>query len=226
MPDRLKDRNSQIPFGMKFYLPEANWNSSPGSFDSIVNALMRVIQGNPRLAAKHNWPTAKADVEEWVDRYNAALCRHFGWGDYIYSDAGNPAPKDLPPHQPRPGRVARLVAGAAIMAEMFGPTAQPVARDLAESRAATCANGCPKNDKGDWTRFFTVPMQSVVVRTLESVKGMNLTTGRDSELGVCTACDCPLKAKVWIPLSFIRARMPPAQVDQLWENCWIRKERG
>ena len=82
---RLKSRQTQIPNGFKFYLPELKWQSSSNypSFDSVVQQLQSVILANPALAQQHKWPTDRAGVENWVDLYNATMCARMGWTDFI-----------------------------------------------------------------------------------------------------------------------------------------------
>ncbi len=225
MPSRLKDRNRQIPYGFKFYLAEANWTAPQfASFTVICDGLQRVIQGNPRLAQKFNWPTDRASIEEWVDRYNSKLCEQFGWSDYIVGHGGGEPPKSLPPLQPS-SRLVRLAAGANVLREMFGPQGKPVEQKLANARAQTCAQ-CRKNEPGDWTRFFTVPAQAIILKGLELVHDMKLETPYDESLGVCTACDCPLRGKVWAPLAHILEHIPPDSKAALWERCWIINEKA
>lgn len=100
---------------------------------------------------------------------------------------------------------------------------QAVPKELAESRAAVCVT-CPKNDKGDWMSFFTVPVAGAFRRALESKNAMNLATSHDADLHVCQACSCVLKLKVWTPFDLFFPKMDAESKLDLWEKCWINEE--
>lgn len=78
------------------------------------------------------------------------------------------------------------------------------------------------NGEGGLEAYFTVPASNAIRAQLERKHAMKLETPSDEHLGVCTACDCPLKLKVWMPLDRILAKMPKAAYDALHVNCWIR----
>lgn len=222
---RLIDRNRQIPFGYKFKLPEANWEAAPqSSFDSIVNSAMAVAKGNPYIAKQSQWPTTREDWENKVDFYNASLCKAHGWtGFYIETGGGDggPIPNSRSPLQ----FAERAVAGVSVLAEMFGKDGPIKDKALANKRAETCL-GCPKHDKGDWTRYFTKPAQALIVKTLGMVKDLDLHTEHDGELQICTACGCPMKGKVWARTDHILKHIPAEDKAALWENCWITNEQS
>lgn len=234
---RLKDRQKQIPNGMKFYLPEAKW-SAPGNFPSfniICDGLQRVVAANPFLAQKHQWPTDRKGIEDWVDFYNATLCARMGWEDYIVTDTGGSAPKSSPHHQQETlqnlraaaAAAKQLVAGAKSLLEWDDSGEPPVAPELSTHRAIVCSH-CPKNDASDLTRWFTVPAAELIRRRMERASARKLTTPRDDQLHLCTACHCPLRLKVHIPIAWITKRLAPDQKEKLKEgkDCWILAELG
>lgn len=93
---RLKDRTRQIPFGMRFHLTPVNYHAAPfSSFTLIVNQLHAIIQANPALAQKHNWPTSFNAIADWVDEYNAAVCKTNHWRDY-YVDTPSEVAASVP----------------------------------------------------------------------------------------------------------------------------------
>lgn len=94
---------------------------------------------------------------------------------------------------------------------------------LAESRATVCA-GCPKNGKGDLTSWFTVPAAKLIQVQLEAKNKRKLETKSDEALGVCEACSCPLKLKVFCPLDIINSKMSPTVRTELHPGCWILSE--
>ena len=52
----------------------------------------------------------------------------------------------------------------------------------------------------------------------------DLTTPHDSKLGVCKACDCPMRLKVFVPLDKIVGHMLPEAKAALDPTCWILDE--
>jgi len=219
----LKDRNKQIPNGLRYRVPELNWDSTKvlppmPSLRTISNAVLALRIANPYVSQKHGWSLRLVDVENTVDEYNAAICLSHGWLDYVRLTSGESPPPTLPPQASNPV-VARSLAGVAVNAEMVlgkGPVALP----LAETRAKVCVE-CPKNGKGDWTSYFTEPIAALARKTIEITRGMSLKTSMDDKLGVCTGCGCPLQSKVWAPLDHIIKNMPESDMKQLWEKCWV-----
>lgn len=234
---RLRNRQLQIPNGLTFYLPELKWRSPGGaSFQGIVNALAKVIAANPYLAQKNQWPTDSRGIEDWVDTYNATICARMGWVNYIQEDAGGTTiPKTSAPHQQatlqslRNAAVAAkaLVAGAKTLNEYLDSGEPPVPADLAHRRAVVCS-ACPLNEEGDFTKWFTVPAAELIKRQIEKASSRQLTTPRDDDLHLCTACHCPLRLKIHIPIDWIIKRLSPEQTQKLHQgkSCWILQESG
>ena len=53
-----------------------------------------------------------------------------------------------------------------------------------------------------------------------------MSTIYDEKLHLCSACACPLKLKVHVPISWITKRLTPEQMERLKEApaCWIPHE--
>lgn len=218
---RLKDRNRQIPNGFRFRQPETGWESTRfASFDTIVNGLIAHRKANPYLATKNNWPLDYDGVANEVDNYNARVCAHFGWTDYIATDE-SPPPKWQPPG--RPSLVKAAAAGAETIMAWLGAGGKPVAQELADSRAQTCLK-CPLNSPKTLADIFTVSAQAFIHSQLEKKNEMKLATPYDDKLGVCEACACPMKLKVWTPIAHIRDKMPKEIVPKLHPDCWVTHE--
>jgi hypothetical protein len=84
---RLKDRNHQIPGGFVHELGSLNWKSAPfSSFNTIVDQVHAIIQGNLSIARSRGWPTDRLGIERWVDESNATRCQQNGWNDFINPD--------------------------------------------------------------------------------------------------------------------------------------------
>lgn len=232
---RLKDRNRQIPNGLRFYIPELKWNG-PGNFPSfnrLCDAVESVIKANPYVAQQHKWPTDRAGIENWVENYNASLCVAMGWDDFVAQDSGFAVPKWSPPRQQETlqsfaaaaAKAKELVAGARSLTEWEDSGDPPVPRDQATARALICTQ-CPKNEAGDWTRWFTVPAAEMIKRKIEKAQARALSTIHDEQLKLCSACYCPLQVKVHVPLPWITKRLTPEVMTRLREGkqCWVLAE--
>lgn len=224
---RLKSRDMQIPNGFQFFQPQTKWRPARmSSFETIVHQLIQHRHGNPRLAAKYNWSTDPTTVANEVDEFNAQLCKQMGWTKYIDEGVQSAPPTSfpVPPSSPLQ-KLGAVVGGAKTLVKWIASGAEAVPAALAEKRASICVD-CPKHDKGDWTRRFTVPTANAIRDMLIARKGMNLSTSFDDRLQVCTACDCPLKLKVHIERGRIVREMGPETLAKLDPGCWIPKEGG
>jgi hypothetical protein len=217
---RLKNRQQQIPNGFRFGLPEANWKAQPfQSFDSIVNSVAAITNANPALSAKHGWPTDRGQIADWIDEFNAQICAQNNWVQYI-----NQGGEAYPPPKSKPLSVAKNVAaGAKTLASWIGSGAHPVSKQQAEQRALVCSK-CPLNEPGDFSNFFTRATSELLRMQVQTAQDLDLTTPHDSKLGVCKACDCPMRLKVWTPLEPILEHLLPEAKAALDKNCWIIAE--
>lgn len=231
---RLKNRQKYIPNGFKFYLPEVKWRApSNASFERIVRELMSVVAANPAQAQRGKWPSSYEEVADWVDRYNAEICYRMGWSDYIIDSSAESLPKLSPQHQQESllslsaaaARAKELVAGAKTITEWIDSGEPPVPSQQSLQRAIVCA-ACPLNEKGDLTKWFVVPAAELIKRQVQRMHERKLTTPRDDELNICTACHCPLKLKVHIPIGWVTKKLTDEQKEKLksGRDCWILAE--
>lgn len=208
---------------MKFFQPETSWKPPPwASFDTIVSGLVAHRMANPYLREKHKWVTDYDAVADEVDAYNVKLCEKHGWLNFITNEEGNPLPKILRPRNQQSGLRA-VAVGAESVGEFVATGANSVPHEQAEARAAVCAV-CPKNGKGDFTTYFTVPLSNAIKEGVEMFKRIKLTTSHDADLKVCTACNCPLPFLVHFPVAIKYKHMSEQAKEDLWSACWIRKE--
>ncbi len=213
----LKDRQRQIPNGFKFHIPEVGYVSAPfSSFDTIVNSVENVIRSNPAKAQQYGWPTARADIASWIDTYNANYCLMNGWKDYVTGEDLTP-----PKHGPPP-RLSALAAGAKSLTEWIGEGANPETQPVAEERALVCSK-CPLNLPGDMSNFFERGTSEMLREAIAAANHSKMTTVHDKKLGVCSACLCPMRLKVWVPLKHILNHMSSETKAALNPNCWITK---
>lgn len=224
----LKNPQLQIPGGFQFLQPETGWQPSPfSSLDSIVQQLLQHRRGQAYLATKHQWPMDPVVMYQEVLAYNVAVCERNGWNDYLLGGA-----ETVPFQHPTPRslleRAKGAAAGAKTIVSWMDDGAPAVSQEIANRRAAICTGGadpekkCPMNGAGDLLAYFTVPATNAIKAQIERKKEMKLETPGDDHLGVCTACDCPLKLKVWMPMDRILSKMPKDAYERLAPFCWIR----
>lgn len=230
---QLKDRNKQIPGGYRFLVAETNWDSTKvlyamPSLRVITDALIQHRLGNPYLMRKYNWSTDPVVVENEVANFNAQICFANGWKDFITSD--QPIPTPSPPSTPQGGRVVRFAAslkktssGIKLVTDWLGDGLQPVAKELAEKRAAVCV-ACPLNQEGNfWQKIDAIAAHKV--KTLVAIKSdMEIKTPYDSQLKSCQACDCWNELKVQTPLDLILKNSSPEVMARLDKSCWVLSE--
>lgn len=232
---RLKSRNSQIPNGLKYRIPELKWEAPPMSFDVIVRAVISVRQANPAITQQHGWPTDYESVANEVDEYNAKICADHGWDKYLALPAGGHAPpKPKPLSQQAQSAIAvaaaratRIWQGVKTLNQWLESSDPGVAPALAASRASTCAS-CPKNEPGGLEAFFTGPASEVIRSQIEKAASRKLSTPFDDDLRVCSVCACPLRLAVHVPLDIKLAHLSvqvEAELRQVKPPCWVITEK-
>ncbi len=214
---------------MFFYEPSTRWKSTEwASFDTIVSEVIAHRQGNPHLMSKLGKPTDRVSVENEVDNFIANVCSQMGWSQFIVSDQGAPP---IPKYSPTQNDLSQLSAVAAkakniwaglrTVGEWLDANGPTVDQALADTRAAICV-ACPLNGSGDFGKFFVAPAAAAIKRQVEKLNGRGLKTASDDKLGVCEACTCAMKVKVWVPIEYIKSHMTDATMDALRKgnNCW------
>lgn len=198
-----------------------------GSFRSVCEQTLVLVNSNPFLAKKHGWPTTMEGMEIMVENYTVQRCLAGRWLDWLLLDA--PFPEATPSYQKKTllagvvGGVARVKAGIGVLLEWLGDGGQPVDPALAVARASVCAT-CPKNDGGDFKAYFTKPIADRIRLQLEMRGEMQLRTSHDDKLTVCSACDCPLKLKVHVPIDYVLRHTSNSTRSNLDPRCWILSE--
>lgn len=234
MAARLVSRQKWLPGGFRFFQPELNWRAQRNvSFDQIVQALIRARLANPAQLKKHGWSTEYNAVANEVDEYNAKICQAHGWHDYVAQPIHGASPKLNPRDQANllqslkdaAARAREMVSGARTLLEWKDSGQGAVPAELSEHRAIVCST-CPINEPGDFTKWFTTPAAELIKRQIEEAQARKLTTARDDQLHLCTACHCPLKLKVHVPIDWIAKRIPGEQIERLRKapSCWILAE--
>jgi hypothetical protein len=236
MAYRLVNRNTQIPNGYTYIQPETRWKPSRyPSFTSLVAQVQAHRKGNVHLAEKY--PTDVSEIADEMDNYNAERCAKNGWTKYFQEDSNwQPSPKLAAIMQAEAEKQAiasgrsglfraaiRAYTGAVTIADWLGRDGKAVDTELSESRAQVCV-GCPQNQQGDLTSFFTRPVANLIQKQIVERNNLKLSTTVDDKLGICGACGCPLKLKLHVPLKFITEHMREPEKNNLDKRCWILSE--
>lgn len=215
---RLKSRTQCPPNGFIYVQKQTGWKGQSWEFSTLCRQVQQHRQSNPRL--KLNTNLAAIEVE--VDEQNAERVMHMN-GAESYIQPGGYSPKPIPPHILQVAQ--RVVAGENSIADWIGEDGIAVPAPQSKARAHVCVS-CPKNEKGDWTRFFTKPAAALIRRYLAQRNERKLVTEYDDQLGVCAACSCPMKLKVHTPLKHILSHIPAESKADLDPGCWVLSEEA
>lgn len=213
----LKSRRECPPNGFQYTQAQTGWSQIWWDFEQAVREIANHRAGNPRF----NLSTNLDDIRVELDETNALRCLSIKNAG-IYVNGESPPPKPIA-HQRLPAVVGVVKSGLESIEAFFESGGITVKQEVAESRARICAV-CPLNNRGDWTSLFTVPAAALIRKRIEKKNEMKLLTSKDSELGVCGACLCPLKLKTWFPINIIREHMDDEVKSNLHESCWITRE--
>ncbi len=231
----LKNPQGQIPNGNRYLQPETGWDSRKmlhpfPSIDALATGVIAMRLANPWLVQKHGWTTDFAAVKAEMLEYQAQLCLKHNWFGFINTDETAPPPAEVKAQKKTlsvaaavGGGIKRVAAGIGVFLDWIGEGGAPVSIQVAEHRANICKD-CPKNDGGDFKSYFTEPIAAKILLQLEIKNDLSLKTSVDEKLTVCSACDCPLKLKVWVPIEHILDHMSDEVKDELDPRCWITKE--
>lgn len=236
----LKSRRTFPPGGFYYFQPQTQFQTTPGlTFDQAVAELIKHRLANPRF----NLPTDTETVANELDEFTCVRIAQNP--NYCTGTPGTVLPFPQPPkssfRQDLGGVVAgaakyvqNTMAGIALYAEWFG-SSRPVAKEEAERRASICLSpdfkwmkdgkemtGCPRHVQGNIAQRFNAEAADEIMKIMGILKDMNLKTPHDDKLGICDACDCPMKAKVWSPVYLILKHLRPEAKARLWEKCWIK----
>jgi hypothetical protein len=231
---RLKSRTQAPPGGFLYAQRQTAWQNwivdppSQWDFDRLCLALQAHRRANPRFKFSTNLALIQNEVDSENARRVAAIP---GAADvYTVSDGTavsfRQAPVQSSPLQQVAAVAGKLSTGAATIEDFLESGEAPASKETAESRAAICVQ-CPQNGKGDFTRWFTVPVANRIRNQLEAREKRGLRTSLDDKLGVCEACLCPMKLKVFFPIEFIIRHMSEevkAQLNAAKPRCWILQE--
>ncbi len=220
---RLKSRRECPPSGFLVTIGQLNQTKQFWAFNQAADWFQEIARANPSLGL----PTDRLAAENFVDQQNALRCLTIPGADsYIRGEGGQSVRETkksatlLKPIVAVADKVRLLTAGRALLADWDEQGAVPVSPVESNRRAAICA-GCPENQAGDLTRWFTVPASEAIRRQIEEVQDLDLKTTHDEQLHICQACLCPLRLKVHVPLDLIRKHLSAQAKSGLDARCWI-----
>ena len=118
-----------------------------------------------------------------------------------------------------------MAHGASVLALWVGSGNQPVPAWKAINRATVCET-CPLNRSAKGWKDTVTAEAAKVVRSIFKLKdNAVMRVPNEDKLGVCSACNCPLKLKVWAPKDFIWQNTVESELAKLDKACWILKEQ-
>lgn len=226
---RLKSRTQACPNGFLFEQKETgwkNWVNAPETvwdFNGLCAKLRQHRMANPQFGLSTNIGV----IANEVDQRNAQRMMTIPGASIYVEETPTPKPEALP-HISQ--KLLDAVEGAKKTARgislIFEWLKEGVAVDyeLAIARATTCTQ-CPMNNTNEsaWG-YFTKQASARILEMIASRADLNLATPLDDKLGICDACLCPMKTKIWVPMDQIRAKQHPEITATLWEKCWMRRE--
>lgn len=221
----LLSRAHWPPGGFQVLHPEIGMKAPfSGSFDEAVVFEFRFRKSNPELAAKLGLELSVGSCETYVDEYNAQRCIAGGWLNFVDSQSPPPEPSYVKKN-PLASAAGMLKSAVSGWVELFG-TGKPLPKEVGERRALVCAV-CPQNDtEGGLLAYFTDEMAKKAMSAVAVLQVQDRTTSVDDKLGVCRACNCPMRAKVFVSLENIVQNMQAEAWPKLDPKCWIKAESG
>lgn len=224
---KIKNKRANVPNGYLYVQKETNWDASKviphtiSDFGAVCQAIQTHRRANPQYKLNTSLPAIEAELEAVTVARIAAIP---GAKDVYLMEVGGAPPSF--PTAPKATLVSlahaagAINAGKDILFDWEESGQPPVAQELADKRAVTCVT-CPQNGKGGLSRYFTVPMAALIKARFEKLHQMKMATPSDSQLGICEACLCPNRLKVWTPLEFILKHMKDDVKARLDPRCWI-----
>lgn len=120
--------------------------------------------------------------------------------------------------------IKEMTRGASVLADWVG-NGQPVYPTKAIDRAKVCEVCQLNRSAKGWKDTVTAEAAKLVRAIFKLKENAVLRVPNEEKLGVCAACNCPLKLKVWVPLDFIWDNTPESDLAKFDSKCWILKEK-
>ena len=230
---KLKSRTTSPPGGWQYTQPAMNFEvqntDKNKSFDVVVNEVIKLRKANPHITKQAGLAVDYESVANEVDAYNAHRCMSRGWMNFVADTTGPPSwsPQRIRQNVAAAvGSVKKTAAGVKLVTEWLGSGLKPVAKELAEDRAAICVT-CPKNQDPNWIQKLDAVAADEIKKLIEIRNDLRLETSHDKKLHTCVSCDCKLTLKVFAPLKHIldnTSAEVKAALNQDGPRCWILTE--
>lgn len=228
---RLVNRRASIPNGFLYEQRETGWRSwlvdpsTQWDFFLLCRSVQAHRQSNPQFKLNTNL----AAIENEIEAVNVARIAAMPGTESYLMEVGSAQESFLPAPtlaSQAAAAVGAIKVGKDVIFDWEESGQPPVAQELANKRADTCAV-CPKNGRGGLSRYFTVPVAALIQTRLEKLHQVKMVTPADNQIGVCEACLCPLRLKVWTPMEFLLKHTTPQQWDAFQKaepRCWMHTE--
>jgi hypothetical protein len=220
--DQSFSRSQFPPGGWQFYQSQTGWsNPMPmaTTFDQCVRKIIEMREKNPAICIRHRLSRDPIVVGNELE-------------DYTRLRIGQPRPAPNPPSFSLPGiplgvvgtvdEIKRLAFGSSLVIDWAEGTESPVPIQVAEARAATCAN-CPNNSLAKFEEWQAHPLSSMFKMRVARLSAMKLSTRNDAKLGLCSALFAPTMLLVHEPEEIVRKKIAQKNSVNLAECCWLRK---
>src|SRR5436309_9153512 len=116
---------------------------------------------------------------------------------------------------------AGIIADATpTMVEWLGTGGLIVHQEVAQKRTDACLR-CPMRAP---TPKLLGAAADGIKRILELKSGLGLKVQGEKSLGICLACNCVNRLKIWMPREKVLAELSAEEFSRLDQSCWIINE--
>lgn len=116
------------------------------------------------------------------------------------------------------------IHGSKALLEFLGPQGKPVELVVAERRAERCRTCQLNGPSAGWVERVAKSIAKATAAYFRIKDGLNLHVANEKALGICAACHCPIKLKIWMPIDYIESHTTDEVMVDFVETCWIPEE--
>lgn len=118
-------------------------------------------------------------------------------------------------------KVSHIKDGAKTLTEWLGEGGITVDQETAQRRTDTCLK-CDLNQFGN--QIVDV-VAAAIKKTVELKNDLGLTTNGIKNLETCQLCSCPLRLKIFVPISNVKRSLTPKEFELAPAFCWMVTEK-
>ena len=112
-----------------------------------------------------------------------------------------------------------------VLASWLKDGAPVVSPELAEQRGEICSK-CPLNTQSAWwEKISKDPIADTIREWIQIKDKMQIGVKAEQDLGMCRACGCCIRLKIWEPLHYILEHTSPEMMDKYIPECWVKTEQ-